>query len=80
MNKSNAFYVGSLRNNPEQPLKNRGLAWAENSIAYLGIVIPIDKSLNTKNFQLNFENVLDKICSVLDIWRSREKVYHEKLH
>ena len=72
--KSKAFYLGSLRRSIKKILTDGGLVWLRDNecLKYLGIKIPIGKNVDTNNMlNLNFENTLNLINTILNIWKTR---------
>nr|BAC82624.1 pol-like protein [Ciona intestinalis] len=70
LNKSNAFYVGTKRNCTMRPMGNEGLAWPNDQITYLGVVIPLEMQ-SKRIFTLNSATIIKKVDIRLNIWSSR---------
>ena len=71
INKSNAFYGGSSRENGVKPFSAAGLQWLTNTIKYLGVNIPINHFDNNSIISEIFLPIINGIISVLNIWSSR---------
>ena len=68
--KSKAFYIGNLRDSSNKYRENKGLTWPVDTVTYLSITIPVGKE--KKNiFESHFANTVNRIRSILNVWRSR---------
>ena len=74
MNKSNAFFVGSSKDNVSQPLSVDGLSWPQNLVTYLGVNIPINNFDNNLLLRENLPGTTREVQILSNLVISRSHV------
>jgi len=66
--KSKAFNIDASKHWIQAPLSNVGLQWSNNTIRYLGLIIPTQPSSDPfEMFKMSFDGYCNKIESILNL-------------